>query len=375
MKICMDIQAAIGPGAGIGRYTRELLAHVGAHARAGERLAAFYFDFHRRGYSGPAPQVAIQSSRLPGRIVQKVWKTIHAPPYACFAGAADLYHFPNFVIPPLRKKDRAVVSIHDVSFLRLPETTEEKNLAWLTSEIPATVRRADAIITISDFSKREICECLNVPAEKIHVTHLGLSQMGADLVSAEEESALRRNLGITKPYWLMVGTIEPRKNIPFLFRLMEHMSDWDGDLVLAGGLGWKTDAIIAAMKQSACASRIHYVSRVGDRELSTLYAGAAAFIFPSFYEGFGFPPLEALARGTPVVSARNSSLPEVLGDAAAWVDGYALEDWQTAIRAILNENAAAREARARRGREQAAAFTWDKTAAETWKVYRHVLGT
>ena len=169
----------------------------------------------------------------------------------------------------------------------------------------------------------------------------------------------------------MVGTIEPRKNIPFLVKVFEALKDFDGDLVLAGGLGWKTGPTLSAISQSPRQAGIRILKHMSDAQLSGLYAGASAFVFPTRYEGFGFPPLEAMGRGAPVISAHNSSLPEVLGDAAEWVKGYDVEEWAHAVRAVLSDSTHAARLRAS-GVEQAKKFTWAETAKKTWAVYRQL---
>lgn len=368
MKVCLDIQAALGQRAGVGRYVRELLWNLG-RAAGPDEIAAFYFDFKRTGLDAFPPGVMMRACRwMPGRVAQNLWKRFGTPPYEWFAGAADLYHFPNFVRPPLGKGRKSVVTIHDVSFLRMPETTEEKNLAWLSAEIRNTAEKADAILTDSRFSAREICELLAVPAEKVFPIWLGLPEFGPP-PTADEAATVRKALGLEKPYLLMVGTIEPRKNIPFLVRIYETLRDFDGDLVLAGGLGWKTGPTLRAIAESPRQAGIRLLKHMDDAQLAALYAGAAAFVFPTRYEGFGFPPLEAMGRGTPVISARNSSLPEVLGAAAEWVDGYAADEWAGKIRAVLADSARAARLRAA-GFEQARKFTWTETARQTWQVYR-----
>ena len=370
MKVCLDIQAALGQRAGVGRYVRELLGHLGAGAGA-DRIAAFYFDFKRSGMEAVPPDVEMRACRwMPGRAAQAAWKRLGWPPYDWLAGAADLYHFPNFIRPPLSRGKKSVVTIHDVSFLRMPETTEAKNLAWLSAEIHRTAKSADAILTDSHFSAQEICELLPVPPEKVHPVWLGLPSFGPP-PSPEAVTRTRKTLGLEKPYLLMVGTIEPRKNVPLLVKAYEALRGFDGDLVLVGGLGWKTGPTLRAISESPRQTGIKLLRNLGDEPLAALYAGAAAFVFPTRYEGFGFPPLEAMGRGTPVVAARNSSLPEVLGAAAEWVDGFDAEEWASKIGAVLGDSARAARLRAA-GLEQAKKFTWAETARKTWEIYRRL---
>lgn len=368
MKVCLDIQAALGQRAGVGRYVRELLWHLGAEAGA-DALSAFYFDFKRTGLDAVPPGVEMRACRwLPGRVAQAAWKRFGFPAYDKLAGPADLYHFPNFIRPPLSRGRKSVVTIHDVSFLRMPETTEAKNLAWLRAEIHRTAEQADAILTDSRFSALEIRELLGVPEHKVFPVWLGLPEFGPP-PSPEAVAQARKALGLEKPYLLMVGTIEPRKNVPFLVKVYEALKDFDGDLALAGGLGWKVGPALRAMADSPRRAGIRLLRHLDDARLSALYAGASAFVFPTRYEGFGFPPLEAMGRGAPVVAARNSSLPEVLGDAAEWVDGYDAGEWARKIRSVLGDPARAARLRTA-GYAQAKKFTWAETAKQTWAVYR-----
>ena len=371
MKFLFDIQPAIGQLAGVGRYTRELLRHFPAALADGECLAAAYFDFHRRGLPFPPPEAASLELRpcrwCPGAVAQQLWKRIGCPSYTAFFPKADAYLFPNFVIPPLPRDAKAAVTIHDVSFLRLPQTTEPKNLRWLTSQIRSTAARADAILTDSAFSAREIVETLGVPPEKVHPILLGLPSMPPPL-PPDRAQALRDGLGLARPYILHVGTIEPRKNIPFLLDILAQARDLDADLVLAGGLGWKTGPILHALRTSPLAGRVHLLSHVPDETLTALYDGALAFVFPSLYEGFGLPPLEALARGTPVLAADNSSLPEVLSPAATLVRGYDPAVWADALRELV---AAPPDRDALRA--HAARFSYASTATQTLGVLRRLI--
>jgi glycosyltransferase involved in cell wall biosynthesis len=167
----------------------------------------------------------------------------------------------------------------------------------------------------------------------------------------------------------MVGTLEPRKNIPFLVEIFERLTEFDGLLVLAGMPGWKTDPILARIRSSPRASAIRTLRFVDDTLLQALYADAELFIFPSFYEGFGLTPLEAMQAGTPVVASAGGSLPEVLGDAALFPGAFDAERWAAAVRDALTDSAL-RDRLKRAGRARAALYTWDATAQRTWEVYR-----
>lgn len=371
MRICVDIQAAVAQRAGVGRYTRNLVEHLGPLASPSDDLRLFFFDFKRRGLDFTCPRAREQPVRwIPGKYVQQSWKRLHWPPFDWFAGSADLYHFPNFTIPPL-SRGKAVVTIHDMSFFRHPEFAEKKNLAYLTAVIHDTARRADAIITDSHFSKQEIETWLNVDPAKVHAIHLGVSPE-CTRPAPDRIDAMRKQLNLERPYLLTVGTVEPRKNLPFMIEVFEKLDHFDGDLVIAGMTGWKVDPILARMRNSPKAKRIRYLDYIPDGQLYSLYAGAELFLITSLYEGFGFPPLEAMACRTPVVSSPGGSLAEVLGNAAVIMPRFDAGEWAESIHAITG-NAARREQLAAGGPAHAAQYSWPRTAQRTWDVYRKVM--
>lgn len=371
MIVSVDIQAAIAQRAGVGRYTKSLVENLAPLAGEDE-LRLFYFDFKRKGNPFPAEGAAEKAVRwFPGRVAQGAWKTVGWPPYNWFAGRADLYHFPNFIRPPV-VKGHSVVTIHDLAFLRLPETIEEKNLAYLDRKIHETVERADAIIAVSEFTAAEIRELLNVPHDRVTAIHEGLSPSITRPPDAAIQ-ATRNALGLERPYVLMVSTLEPRKNIPFLVDVYEALGDFDGDLVLAGMKGWKYEPIMKWIQNSPRATQIVRIDYVPENQLPALYAGAELFLFPSLYEGFGFPPLEAMACGTPVVSSTAGALPEVLGDAACLVEGYDAQEWADVIHGLLRDQAGKDRLR-EKGSKQVTRYTWEETARKTWALYRQFGG-
>lgn len=198
MKICLDIQPACGPLAGIGRYTRMLAEHLPAWVGPGDTLRLAWFDWRRK--APPIVAVGVECQpirRLPGRVVMRLWKTVGFPPYDRLAGPADLYHFPNFYLPPLRT-GRSLVTLHDLSFRRYPDFVETRNLHHLERTIPETLRRADGVLTISQFSASEIQKLLHVPAERIFVTPLGVSRHFRPLPHDEKE-VVRRRLSLPPP--------------------------------------------------------------------------------------------------------------------------------------------------------------------------------
>ena len=369
MRVTLDIQAAIAQRAGVGRYTKSLVEHLGPFAGSDE-LRLFYFDFQRKGVPFPVPGASQHAVRwCPGRFVQKAWKTLNWPPYNWFAGAADVYHFPNFIRPPL-KRGKSVVTIHDIAFIRYPQTLEPRNLAYLTAQIRQTVRNSDCIIAVSEFTAREIHHLLDVPRDRIVAIHEGLPDGYARPAQPLIDDA-RRSLKLERPYLLTVGTMEPRKNMAFLVEAFEKAAGFDGDLVIAGMYGWKYEPILKKIIHSPRANRIRHLEYVDERYLPALYAGAELFVFPSLYEGFGFPPLESMACGTPVLSSAGGSLPEILGDAAEFVAEYNSDAWAAKICMLLEDKVRRAELIAKGG-QLVKKYSWDETAKKTWAVYREL---
>ena len=372
MDICLDYQPAVAQRAGIGRYTRLLARYLPELLGKDDRLSLFYLDFSRKGDPPDAPGAIDHPWRLlPGTLLQQLWKRGLPPHFDTLAGKADLYHFTNFVIPPLSSKAKAVSTIFDMSFARLPQCAEAKNLAYLEARIGKTVKRADAIITISDFSAEEIATFHPAAKGKTFSIPLGLDQT-LTAPPTEKVSEVRKRLGLEKPYILSVGTLEPRKNYTFLVDAFEALGRDDIDLVIAGMPGWRCEPILDKLEHSSRASQIHYLKFVQDSDLAALYAGAELFAITSLYEGFGFPPLEAMQCGTPVVSSAGGSLPEVLGEAADIVRSYDAGEWASALAKMLDDTER-REAYIDRGRAQARLYRWEETARKTLEVYRAVM--
>jgi len=376
VRVCVDIQAAVTQTAGVGRYVSGLVQALAACRTAGDELRLFYFDFTRRARPPAAVGATPRPWRLlPGRCIQVLWKYGRGPTFDRLAGPADVYHFPNFILPPLHA-GRSVVTVHDLSFIRLPETTEERNLRYLTARIHDTVQRADRIITDSRFTAGELSTLLNVPEEKVEVVYPGLDSRFFP-PDPTDVARMRLALSLPRPYLLTVGTLEPRKNHVFLVDLFEKLPDFDGDLVIVGRPGWKYAPFLERMERSRRRENLRWFSDMNDNLLAALYAGAEVMVFPSLYEGFGYPPLEALACGCPVVAAASGSLPEVLGrpgSPAVLVEGFEIERWAAAVRSALSDEELRRQARSR-GPDYARHFRWDAAAKRLWEIYHSLVET
>ena len=372
MKVCMQIQAAVDQRAGVGRYVHTLVPELAA-CRGDDELSGFYFDFRRKGSPFPPGLIREEACRaVPGALVQQAWKRLGLPAYTRFAPEADVHHFPNFIIPPLPPGPKAVVNIHDLCFLKCPETMEPKNRAYLRKRMPKTLRRADRILTISETMATELRDAFDLPEDKVVATLLGPPPALRAPDDVEARTRVRA-LGIDKPFLLHVGTLEPRKNHRFLFQVFERLQYFDGTLVLCGMRGWQTEPILEAMRTSPAADRILHLDYVDDTDLASLYGQAEALLFPSLYEGFGLPPVEAMRQGCPVIASDGGSLPEVVGNGGVVVPTDDPDRWTEAIERLFSSP----DHRAKlinAGHTRAAGFSWRRCAEQTWDVYRELAG-
>lgn len=371
LPVALDVTPALRQTAGVGRYTRELaraLIRRGtlhyvlfAADRPGRARASGRLDFGPR-----AP--ALRWSRLPARWHTLWWHRLGWPlSPERWTGPVAVFHSTDFLAPPVRRA-RVVVTVHDLSFLLHPERADPALARFLSARVPAAVQRADHVLADSANTRRDLLERLGVAEERVSVAYPGVGTEFTAVLDAERRAAVRRRYELPVPFILGVGTLEPRKDWPLLMdaflgagpALASHQ------LVIAGGAGWGMGPIADAAR--AAGGRVRLLGFVREEDLPVLYSLADAFAYPSVYEGFGLPPLEAMACGTPTVVSSASCLPEVVGDGAVVVpvgDGRALS------RALvqLTGDAALRRELVARGPARAATFTWDACAQATEAVY------
>jgi glycosyltransferase involved in cell wall biosynthesis len=280
----------------------------------------------------------------------------------------DLFHGLAFVVPPLVRTP-SVVTVHDLAFMKVDGHAPARRVAYLTRMTKWSVERAARVIAVSHQTKLDIVEQFGIDQSLIDVTPLGVTG-GLSPLSNEERAAFRRKHDLNRPTVLFLGTLEPRKNLPTLLRAFDQIAEeLDAELVLAGAQGWLPDELNRALENVTHRGRIRITGFIPEPDLRFWLGSVDLFTFPSRYEGFGMPPLEAMACGTPVVASNASSLPGVLGDAAVLVSPDDVDGFAGAMERVLTDRAVAEDLRAR-GITRSARFSWAETARLTHASYR-----
>ena len=371
-EVALELQPCCWDRSGIGTYTYELARRL--HNQEEFQFHGNVFNFlGRRDNSGALSGITMpiyQNCTMPYGVYRRIWKFAPIPYQLLFRGKVDLSIFFNFIVPP-NISGRVIAVVHDLTYLRYPETMKKSNLAHMTKGITYSVARSDKIITVSEFSKREIQELLGVPADKISIVYNApsLAQKSAEFGTVQEKYGISRN------YILFVSTIEPRKNIERLLHAFSQIKEkykLPHQLVLAGGKGWQDKEIYKTAAQMDFSEDVVFTGYVSAEEKNALYRNASVFVFPSLYEGFGIPPLEAMAMGCPVVCTNAASLPEVAGDAAHFVDPFDETSIADGIVKVLFDREYA-DRLVVRGYNQCKKFTWENAAQQLLEVCREVL--
>lgn len=379
MKISLELQPCLGEKSGIGVYTYELTKRLQMYKDL--NLTGNLFNFCNKS-SVPEELLDLNINQdicklMSYGIYKRIWG--HIPlNYNNLFKQGDLTHFFNVITPP-NLQGKVVNTIHDITFILYPETIGQKHLKFLNNNLQHSVERPDKIITISKSSRQGIMEYLNVDPSKIEIVYPGVdyhyyNQAPSKVVIDNTRTKYR----LPEQYILYMGTLEPRKNILGIveafakFKLNGMTTAKSIKLVLAGKKGWLYEPIFEKIKQLGLEEEVVFTDYVDERDKVAIYHLASAFIFPSLYEGFGIPVLEAMAAGTPVITSNVSSLPEVAGEAAILISPQDTEGMACALNKVLENEEYARDL-VTKGWGQAQKFSWDQSAEKLYSVYRDVL--
>jgi glycosyltransferase involved in cell wall biosynthesis len=352
---------------GIGHYTFELARHLARHSPADEIQIVSPRAFLPALNSHQEPSSNLRFVRSRVSPITRHWWSIGLPRYIR-RNSVDVFHGTNFEAP-LRKVCPTVLTIHDLSMLLHPDTHEAKRVRRARRRLPLMARAATIIVTPTESVRREVHEHLQIPLERIVAVPEAARSCFRRLKPAQTTETKNR-LGIRDEFLLFVGTVEPRKNLATLLRAFEEVLRVHRkplQLVIAGRAGWLVDDLFAHLKQSRAAEHVVFTGYLSDDDLCALYSSCAAFVYPSIYEGFGLPPIEAMACGAPVIASRIPSIEEVVGSAARLVAPESVTELTAAIIELHSPEMRGRLSVA--GAKRAAEFSWNLTASLTRSVY------
>lgn len=380
MRIGIDYTAAVRQRAGIGRYTRNLVRAL-VEIDVTNRYLLFVADPGGKSKEERWPaNFQVRGVPVSDRLLHILWQRLRIPlPIQLVTGKLDLFHSPDFVLPPVGSAP-ALVTVHDLSFLRVPECFVPGFAAYLRSAVSRAVRRAAHVLADSKSTRRDLVELLGVDETRITVLYPGVEPRFRPVSDADELALVRATYRLPAQFVLGLGTLQPRKNFAVLVAAFAQAVRTspaecrDLHLVIVGERGWMYDDVLSEASTTGVKERVHLVGFVADEHLPALYSLASVLAFPSLYEGFGLPILEAMACGVPVVAADNSSLPEVAGEAAVLFDAHDECALAQAL-ILLQSDLGLRERCVQAGLVRAEGFSWSRAAAELLELYAAIGGS
>jgi glycosyltransferase involved in cell wall biosynthesis len=369
MRIGIDARLVYYSRAGIGQYILRLV------------------DALARLETGPEEFVLLQSRKDSTRIVDRpnfshrsLWTPSHHRleqqflPLELGRARLDLLHSPDF-IPPFRRNFQSVITIHDLAFLLYPHFLTNESARYY-GQIDQAVRRTDHIIAVSESTRRDTINLLGVAEQKITVIYEAANPIYRQIELEQAKRFVSQTYKIDEDYVLFVSTIEPRKNLPALLQAFSKLRDAHKrpeKLVLAGRRGWLSEEVFDTIERLKLSNDVLLLGRVPSEHLVYLYNAARVLVHPSFYEGFGLPPLEAMNCGVPTVVSNVSALPEVVGDASILIDPNDVDELMVAVLRVLTDEGLRNDLIAK-GLKRAEMFSWERSARETLQVYRCIGG-
>lgn len=375
MKVALELQPLLKHRTGVGWYTFEIIKRL-VEQESGIEYSGFYFNFlNRNQLPEELSNVTSKVCKLMHyRVYQRIWNYVPISYSSIFGRKADIYHFFNYLVPP-GVKGKVIVTIYDMVFKRFPGTMSNANFKALENNLLKSADRADIIITISENSKNEIVQYLGIDPAKIQIVSPGVDVARyKEDISVSQKEAVKRKYNLPDEYILYLGTLEPRKNVESIidsFFCLRESYNKDIKLVIAGKKGWGFDTIFQRVESYGLQECVDFIGYVEEVDKPAIYNMAEVFMFPSLYEGFGMPVIEAMAAGVPVITSNNSSLPEAAGDAAKLLDPMDTEAMAAELYNILT-NSSMRDEMIKKGLEQSSRFTWENSIEQLVNIYKRI---
>lgn len=374
MRIGFDARLVYYQQAGIGQYILHLVRGLARLLKPGpqnqEQSPHELSVFHSR---------KAQPLDLPAWVRQaQLWTPSHhrfessALRTELIGRRLDLLHSPDF-IPPFGGRFLSVITIHDLNFIHYPQFLTRESARYY-EQIDRAVKRADHILTDSNWTRDDVMNHLDVSAERVTTVHLAPGPVYRPITDRQEVHRAVARFGLPSEFFVFVGTLEPRKNVPTLLKAFRQLCDlgYGVHLAIVGRKGWLYEEIFSTVRELELTKFVHFLENVSDEDLARLYNAARCLTLPSYYEGFGLPALEAMACGTPVVVSDRSSLPEVVGDAGLLFDPDSPEELTEALARVFDDSELRKSLR-QRGLTRSGEFSWARAAYETLTVYEQVL--
>ena len=357
MRIGFDATPLIAPYSGVGTYAANLLRALQMESQ--EKIVILAPP-STNGWYRPISN-------------KTLWMQLVLP-YEISCLGLDICHFTNFVAP-LGCPCPTVITIHDMTLWKFPELHPTRRLAAMRPIIPLAARHASAVIAVSESAKADIVSILDIDPDKVYVVYEAPAKHFHPINDEEHLIQIRTRYHLTDPFILYVGTLEPRKNIVRLleaFAELRQLGTVPHHFVIIGNRGWKDSPIFGAVERLNISSYVRFIGQIPVEDLAALYNLAEAFVFPSLYEGFGLPVIEAMACGAPVITSRRGSLQEIANDAAEFIDPIDVQSIKQGLLRVLCDSSYAHEL-SQRGLQRAAQFCWSDAADQTRRIYRNVL--
>jgi len=379
MNIGIDIRVlAKGTRTGVEDYTINLLSFLLAKDKS-IKYRLFYNGFRKPNLTYPFlkfPNVELKTLRFPNRLFDLSLRFLKFPKLDKILKGVSLFLSPHFLLTPVSKKTKTIIVFYDLSFVRFPDFFSLPKLLWHRFIYPEKqAKKADIIIAISQSTKEDLINLYKIEPRKIRVVYPGIDKKFRPITDNIQLLRVKKRYNLSNEFILYFGTIEPRKNLISVIKAFEILkrkfSQQDLKLVIAGTPGWLYKDIFKKAESSKYQKDIIFTGFIKEEDKPYLYNLARVFVYPSFFEGFGLPPLEAMACGVPTVVSNVSSLPEVVGSGAIMIDPYNVDELAYAIGQVLNDKNL-RENLIRKGLNQAKKFDWDRAAKQVLEIFKNL---